>query len=149
MSVIFSKSCEYAIQAALYLATKSEGVPVHLREIADNLQIPQHFLSKILQTLTRDEIVVSQKGSHGGFKLGRPAAAITVGDIVRAVDGEAFLSQCVLGFPACGDDFPCPVHDSWKDAKDRILEMLHASNLDILSQRLGGKLNLLNDLSSA
>lgn len=147
MSVIFSKSCEYAIQAVLFLATKTDHQPVHLRDISDALLIPHHFLSKVLQTLSRDEIVVSHKGLNGGFQLGRPAKDITLIDIVRAVDGDAFLDHCLLGFPACGDANPCPVHFAWKDSKAIILNLLHDNTIDTLSSKLDGKLSLIESFT--
>lgn len=147
MSVIFSKSCEYAIQAVLFLASNRDSSPIHLRNIAESLNIPHHFLSKILQTLTHHEIVFSHKGSTGGFRLGRLASNITLIDIVRAVDGEAFLGHCVLGFPACGDDHPCPVHFAWKDSKSIIMEMLHNQTVEDLTSKLDGKLDLINSMA--
>jgi len=91
MPVIFSKSCEYALQAALYLAQQPQGKPVLLRDVSDRLNIPHHFLSKVLQSLTRDAIIVSSKGANGGFQLGRLPKDITLVDIVRAIDGEKYL----------------------------------------------------------
>ncbi|HAL57185.1 MAG TPA: transcriptional regulator [Bacteroidetes bacterium] len=143
MSLIFSKSCEYALQAILYLARQPQGEPALLREISDSLNIPHHFLNKVLQTLTRDEIVASFKGSNGGFALGRSPKEITLSDIVRAVDGESFLDHCVLGFPACGDKNPCPVHPQWKRAKVVIQDMIHRKTLFELSKELDPKLELL------
>lgn len=143
MSIIFSKSCEYALQAVLYLARQPEGSPAHLREIANDLNIPYHFLNKVLQTLTRERIVVSRKGANGGFALGRSPKEITLIDIVRAVDGESSLDGCVLGFPACGDRTPCPVHDQWKRAKEVILTMLQKKTLAELGKGLDGKLEFI------
>ena len=75
MSVFLSKSCEYGLQAILYLSHKSSAEPLTLHDIADNLDVPRHFLSKILQSLARDGIVVSHRGIKGGFRLAKPAAA--------------------------------------------------------------------------
>lgn len=140
MSIIFSKSCEYGLQATLYLARQPKDSPAHLREIATDLNIPYHFLNKVLQTLTRDRIIVSQKGANGGFALARSPEQIHLIDIVRAVDGQAFLDGCVLGFSACGDETPCPVHDRWKSAKGVILDMLQQKTLAELAKGLDGKL---------
>ncbi|MBI4418795.1 MAG: Rrf2 family transcriptional regulator [Ignavibacteriales bacterium] len=146
MSLIFSKSCEYAIQATLFLAAKQTSTPILLRDISDALSIPHHFLSKIFQQLTREHILESHKGSSGGFELSRPPNQITLHDIIRAVDGGEFLSNCVLGFPQCGDDNPCPVHDQWKNAKAMILAMVDMKTIRELSKELDGKLNLIDHL---
>ena len=147
MSVIFSKSCEYAVQASLYLAQKPNDQYVLLRDISDRLHIPYHFLSKILQTLVRADIVTSFKGANGGFALARSPKDISLNDIVRAVDGEKFLDQCVLGFPGCGDTNPCPVHFQWKKGKEIIVSILHKKTLAELSEELDLKLDLLVRLS--
>ncbi len=147
MSVIFSKSCEYALQASLYLAQQPEGELVLLRDVSERLGIPYHFLSKILQTLAKGEILISSKGANGGFALARPTKEISLIDVVRAVDGEKFLDECVLGFPGCDDKHPCPVHPQWKRAKEIILSILHKKTLAELSKELDPKLNLIGQLA--
>jgi Rrf2 family protein len=147
MSVVFSKSCEYALQASLYLAKQPKGEYVLLRDISEKLNIPHHFLSKILQTLSRLDIVHSYKGSNGGFQLARSPKEINLIDIVRALDGETFLNDCLLGFPGCRDADPCPVHNQWKRAKDIIVTVLHKKTLAQLSKELEPKLDLIAQLS--
>ncbi len=144
MSIIFSKSCEYATQAVLYLARKDDHRPVQVREMSDVLQIPHHFLNKILQILAKDGIVESYKGANGGFVLGKPAKRITLEDIVHSVDGESVFSACVLGFPHCGDENPCPVHDDWKRIKRMLNSMLQKKDIGQLSETLDAKLHLLD-----
>lgn len=143
MSVIFSKSCEYATQAILFLASQKKQEPVLLRDISDALQVPHHFLNKVLQNLTRDGLVASHKGSTGGFTLGRSATRITLADIVRAVDGDSFLDACVLGFPRCGDTAPCPVHNQWIKAKHIVTDMLNTKTVAQLGKHVGTKLALI------
>lgn len=146
MSLIFSKSCEYAIQAALFLATRPASAPTLLRDVSETLNIPYHFLGKIFQQLTRERILESHKGSTGGFEFSRPPDQITLHDIISAVDGTEFLSNCVLGFPQCGDENPCPVHHQWKQAKATIQMMVDRKTVLELSKELDGKLNLLDQL---
>src|SRR3990172_3553304 len=124
MPRIFSKSCEYAIQATLYLSARNSPSPILLREISDSLGIPHHFLNKVLQQLSRSRILQSHKGSAGGFGLARPAGTILLGDIVNAIDGTDRLCECVLGFPECSATHPCPVHVRWSPAKNIITDML-------------------------
>ncbi|HEY4644021.1 MAG TPA: Rrf2 family transcriptional regulator [Bacteroidota bacterium] len=147
MSALFSKSCQYALQAMLYLASQPQGEPVLLRDVSAALRIPQHFLSKILQTLTRNRLLVSFKGVNGGFQLARSARETYLIEIVRATDGEAFLDNCVLGFPGCGDDNPCPVHPMWKRAKQLILNMLKNKNIEQLSKEVDVKLDFIEQLT--
>lgn len=139
MPIIFSKSAEYATQAVLYIAHHASNNPILLREISDSLNTPHHFLSKILQLLARDGIVISHKGSHGGFNLGKRPEEITLGDVIRSIEGDSFLHGCVLGFPSCDKDNPCPVHPLWREAYKIILEMLDGKSIDELSKGISNK----------
>ncbi len=144
--MLFSKSCEYAMRAVLYLASREEGGhPVLLREISDALNIPHHFLNKVLQQLTRDGILVSHKGITGGFNLGRPGCEISLEDIVKAIDGERFRGRCVLGIPGCGDSAPCPVHAQWVHAREIILEMIGTQSVHQLSKAIRAKTDMIEN----
>ncbi len=140
MSLIFSRSCEYALQAVIYMARVENGKPVHLRTISDAMSIPHHFLGKILQILTRDDIVQSTKGANGGFKLGRSASEIRLLEIVHSVDGATSLDKCIMGYPECVDDKPCPLHDEWKKSKETIMKMLRETTIDKMTEGLDSKL---------
>jgi Rrf2 family iron-sulfur cluster assembly transcriptional regulator len=124
MSIIFSRQCEYAIQAVLYLALKPPASKTPIRELTQQLEIPYHFVAKILQDLTRKGLLVSMKGPSGGFGLGMAAAEITVFHVVEAIDGVGFMENCLLGFPDCSDKHRCGVHDSWAKIRSSTYQML-------------------------
>jgi len=128
MSIIFSRACEYGMQATLYIATKPDR-RVGIKEIASELNIPVHFLAKILQSLSEKNILTSYKGVHGGYTLQRSPDAIRLIDVVEAIDGLGFFENCVLGFPGCGTGKPCPVHDRWGQVRDTIRAMLSTDSL--------------------
>src|SRR3990172_3019332 len=129
MSVLFSKQCEYALQAVTYLALKRDGEMTSIRELTKKLGIPYHFLGKILQDLTYKGLLVSQKWPTGGFGLGMPAKEITLFHIIEAVDGVAFTNSCVLGFPECSGKNPCAVHEKWGGIRETIYTMLVNKNI--------------------
>ncbi|MFZ1729226.1 MAG: Rrf2 family transcriptional regulator [Bacteroidota bacterium] len=147
MSLIFSKACEYGIQATLYIATQPER-RVGIKEIASELSIPVHFLAKILQSLSEKGVLTSFKGVHGGFTLQRSPEQIHLIDVVEAIDGLAFFERCVLGFPGCGTGKPCPVHDRWGEVRDTIREMLSSDSLaDVLPISREKIANLINEFA--
>lgn len=146
MSIIFSRGCEYGLQAMLYLAAQPQGTPVLQRDISDALKIPPHFLGKVLQMLVRSRLVISQRGKAGGFVLGKPSHDITPFDIIYAIDGPVFLDGCVLGFSDCNDDVPCPVHVEWKSIKQNIIQLLQNKSIEELSQEIGIKLDFIKHL---
>jgi len=129
MSVIFSRQCEYALQAVIFLAIKPEGERISIKELASKLRIPYHFLGKILQNLTYKGLLISQKGPQGGFRLGMPAKDITLFHIIEAIDGVAFTNSCVLGFPECSGQNPCAVHEKWASVRETIYSMLVNKNI--------------------
>jgi len=130
VTVIFSKKCELALQAILYLSTKK---PLELKsasEIAAKLKAPKEFVAKILQTLALNKIIESRKGKSGGFYLKKPANQIRLIDIVLAIDGLEIFHKCVLGFPTCSTENPCPIHEKWGKIRDEIYKIFSETNLE-------------------
>lgn len=128
--MLLSKSAEYGVRATLYLASLESKGFVSIRDISDELDISFHFLTKIFQRLTRDGILQSFRGPNGGVALARPASAITLRDIVVAIDGGDLFRSCLLGLPGCGEGNPCPLHDQWAVERARLEEMLANKRLD-------------------
>lgn len=136
MSLIFSRQCEYALQAVVYLALKKEGERISIKDLAKRLDIPYHFLGKILQGLTRKGFLTSVKGPHGGFALAMPAEEITLFQIVEAIDGAGFSQNCVMGFPDCSGRNPCAVHETWSGVRERITTMLQVRNIGQMAKEM-------------
>jgi Rrf2 family transcriptional regulator, iron-sulfur cluster assembly transcription factor len=127
---MFSKSCHYGLQAMIYIALKStDGNNVDLTQIATELDIPKHFLSKILQQLVKNQLLQSMKGPTGGFRLSRPSDQITLVQIIKAIDGLDIFNQCGIGFKACDDDHPCPIHHDYKVVRNRIQHLFETKTL--------------------
>ena len=82
-----SVKCEYALRAVLDLAVEGSGEPIRIADIAARRKIPQKFLETILSDLRKQGFLESRRGAEGGYLLGRPADTITVGEILRAVEG--------------------------------------------------------------
>ncbi|UCH65859.1 MAG: Rrf2 family transcriptional regulator [Ignavibacterium sp.] len=143
MTVIFSKKCEYGMQAVLYLAAhQTEGV-TRVDDIAATLKVPKEFVSKILQSLTASGIVASKKGKFGGFALAKDPSVIRLIDVVAAIDGLEMFDSCVLGFPNCTPDTPCPVHDTWGELRTLAYNMLTEETLDKFKQKTINKIKTI------
>ncbi len=135
MTVIFSKKCEYGMQSVLFLAAQEKGTVASAEAISQVLKIPREFVSKILQSLRNSGIICSTKGKSGGFCLAKPASEIKLIDVVEAIDGLEMFNNCVLGFPDCSPDTPCPVHDSWGALRTQAFKMLSEETLDKLKDK--------------
>lgn len=113
--MLFSTSTAYALQALAVLP--EDGTYRLAKDLSEDLALPGPYLAKILQTLAQDGILESLRGPKGGFRLARPAHRITVGDVVAAMEGPEAFVGCVMGFPECREDNPCPLHDAWTQVK--------------------------------
>jgi|SRR5512140_1811079 Rrf2 family protein len=129
MSILFSRRCEYAIQAVMYLSLNDDHAKLSIRELTKQLSIPHPFLAKILQDLTRKGLLESQKGVKGGFTLTRAPHEITLLQIIEAVDGDSFIHNCVLGFEKCDENNPCVLHEHWKVFRDTTVKMLASKSI--------------------
>ncbi len=131
--MLFSQSCKYAIRALVHLSLRADS-PSLSREIASEIQVPEHFLAKILQNLVRHQLLDSFKGRGGGFQLARAPERISLGAIVLAVDGNGLTENCLLGLPHCSADSPCPMHDWWSLQRRELKEMLEGQSLADLAR---------------
>ena len=129
MTVLFSRKCEYALQALLYLAEFEADGTLSADRIAQQLDIPKEFISKILQSLTKRNIVISQRGKTGGFKLAKAPEKISLLDVVATIDGLGIFEDCLIGQPACSGDSPCPVHHTWAGLRRQLQSLLTQTNL--------------------
>jgi Rrf2 family protein len=120
---MLSKSCEYGLRALLYLAANPAEGYVSLRDVSDQLDLSFAFLGKIFQQLNESGITASQRGPNGGVALARDPSTVTLYEVVAVLDGEDLFTECVLGLPGCGEQKPCPLHQSWAQQRDQ-LELL-------------------------
>ncbi|MCO5235289.1 MAG: Rrf2 family transcriptional regulator [Chitinophagaceae bacterium] len=141
---MFSKSCEYALRAMLFVGHRSRcGNKTGIRDIADGINSPEHFTAKILQELSRKKLVRSVKGPGGGFYLEAQDMECTLADIVRAMDGDKIFSGCALGLSECSEEKPCPLHRRFKKIRKEIQDMLQSAKLADFNERLEKKLIFL------
>lgn len=135
--MLFSKACAYAIRAAVLAAAKDPDGQrnfIPIRELADEVAVSFHFLTKILRKLTEANIMKSFRGPNGGVGLIRPARDISVIDIVAAIDGLGLFEGCALGLPQCSDKSPCPLHDAWRKRREDLQKLLSRTTLADLAR---------------
>jgi Rrf2 family protein len=126
--VKFSAKSDYAARAVLGLARRhSAGRSVRAEDLAEEQGIPQNYLVQILIELKAQGIVRSQRGKEGGYFLGRPPAEITMGDVIKCVQGEVFESPAL-------DDAQCP--PELKNAWLKLQKSVETAAKDITFQKL-------------
>lgn len=140
---MFSKACEYAIRAMIFIAKRSnEGQRVGIKEIAKAINSPEHFMAKILQDLSRNGLVDSFKGPNGGFSLDKDSTC-TLADIVQSIDGNGIFSGCALGLEFCSETQPCPIHHEFKVIRESISQLLHQTKIGQFNEELSKSLAFL------
>jgi len=141
---MFSKTCEYAIRAMIFVAQKSkDGNKVGIKEIAKGIDSPEHFIAKILQDLGRRRLLQSVKGPNGGFYLDAEALDCSLADIVKVVDGDKLFTGCGLGLKQCSETHPCPIHHEFKAVRKGIQQMLEKAKLGEFTDELEQSLTFL------
>lgn len=135
--MMFSKTCEYAIKAMIFVCSKSRsGERVCLQDIAEYINSPVAFTSKVLQKLCKNELLTSIKGPSGGFIIEEPKlATIRIIEIVLAIDGNDLIERCALGLEHCSSIKPCPMHTDFTKIREQIIETLVKTNLQDLAVR--------------
>ena len=121
----------------MYLSTHSgPDAKKGAQEIADALKVPKHFLGKILQTLSRHDLISSAKGPGGGFYLSEENRQITIDQIIYCLDGPGIFTSCILGLPKCSSDNPCPLHIQAFAFRDGLKYQLEHQTVDEFAQRI-------------
>jgi Rrf2 family protein len=110
---------DYALKAVLDLALYCDRGLVTIHEMAERIDAPVKFLEQILLDLKKGNFVESRRGKIGGFLLSRPPEEISVGDVVRFIDGPIEPIACVKrGYANCGDAPKCVFKKVWQDVAD-------------------------------
>ena len=142
---MFSKACEYGIRAAVFIAGQSlQSRKVSLKEVAREIDSPEAYTSKILQKLSKSELIHSEKGPSGGFSI-NPADLkhLKVKNVVASIDGENIFKGCGLGLKQCNEKKPCPLHDKFKEVRDQLQEMVEHTTILELAQKIEYGLGVL------
>ena len=128
-----SKKADYALMAMKHLATRPAAASASAREIAEQYDIPIELMAKVLQRLVRRGLLTSHQGTRGGYRLSKPTTAISVADIIQAIDGPLTVTACSTEAVNCGQFAKCSVRDPLWRIKDRILAALATCSLEEIS----------------
>ena len=135
MRLRFSRTADYGLRAALEVARAGGDRRVSRRELSGVTGAPFSVLAEPLAALVRAEILVAQAGPRGGYRLARPAAEISVLDVVDAIDGEGPPARCVLHEGVCSWEGACPFHPVLATAQERFTDTLRSTSLaDVLER---------------
>lgn len=126
---MISKTSKHALKALIALAQLPEGTFAGATSIAKKIGAPKNYLGKLLQTLSHQGLVSSQKGMGGGFRLARDPLDITLYEAIGSIEHIQQWSDCILDRKRCSDDSPCPVHNQWKKIRDGYIDFLEKTTI--------------------
>lgn len=131
---MLSKSSKYALKAVLFLAINSnEEKKVMVKNIAKPINVPQAYIAKLLQSLSKQNIISSAKGPNGGFYLNDINKKQSVLDIIYAIDGEHRLNSCLLSLENCNAENPCPLHELANSSRSGLIHSFKNQTIKDLS----------------
>jgi len=137
--LIYSKTCEYAIRALVYLAQKNTDRLTMIPEISRESGVPGPYVAKIFRDLVRQNILESRKGPRGGFRFSQDPGKISLKQIVNAVDDGARMTACAMGLNECSAANACPLHHVWTEAKNKIIALLEKETLRSVKKKVSQK----------
>ncbi len=132
---MISKKTKYALKALQYLAIQHEKGPILISELSEKERIPKKFLEAILLELKKSGILASKKGKRGGYFLGKPAKAITIGQVMRILEGPLAPLPCASQTAyrrceECVDEKTCGVRMVMKEVRDATAAILDGTTLE-------------------
>lgn len=119
----------HGLRAMVYVASRSKEARVVRDEIAREQEIPAAFAAKILRRLVAAGLLRSHRGVNGGFNLARPSAQISLLEIVEALDGPAFVTECASSPENCPLGDHCPAPPVWSSVQAQISHVLGDTDL--------------------
>lgn len=133
---------DYAVRALLELATSAAGRAMPLSELAERTSIPAKYLEQILMQLRTARVVRGKRGAHGGYMLARAPEQVTVGEVIRAMDGPLAPSLCAsqtahTACPAyrCPSEESCVMRGLWSQVRDAIAAIVDETTFGDLAAR--------------
>jgi Rrf2 family protein len=130
-----TRAADYAIRVMIHMAGLPAGSTVRLRTLATAVAVPESFLAKVLQTLTRAGLVTSRRGPEGGFELVPSSMQATLLDVIDAIEGPVQLNCCLGEDGVCEQKDWCPAHTVWAEAQIALLTVLSRDTLGELALR--------------
>jgi len=125
-----TRQADYALRAMVFLARLKPNERAATKKIAEVQKIPPSFLAKIISQLSIAGLIHTSRGAHGGVVLSRPAAEISLLEVIEAIDGPIALNECTVAPGNCEKAGDCPLHDIWQETQDELVAKLRSTRFD-------------------
>jgi Rrf2 family protein len=128
-----TRQADYAVRAMLFLAKLEPNQRAATSQIAAVQKIPPSFLAKIISQLSIAGLIHTSRGARGGVLLSKPASAISLLEVVEAIDGPISLNECTLSPNICEFSDDCPMHKIWCETQDELVKKLRKTTFRTLT----------------
>jgi len=128
-----TRAADYAVRVMIHLASLPSGTRLPLNALAQAVDVPESFLSKVLQSLTHAGLLSSRRGTDGGFTLATGTASIL--DVIQAIDGPLQLNVCISHDESCSRSGSCPAHQVWIRAQQSLVTVLGEARIGDLGSQ--------------
>lgn len=125
----FTKQVDYGLMAMQYIAEHQGGAPVGVKRISDEFGIPVELLAKVLQRLAKGGLVVAQSGPRGGYRLTLPPSSVTVGQVIRVLEGPLAIVSCMADHGDCVQASRCTLRKPARRLQAAITDLLDTMTL--------------------
>ena len=129
MSMQITNQADYALRSMLYIAQYAESQLIPSNKIAEEMQISRIFLSRINSQLVNAGLIRTRQGARGGVMLAKPAADISVYDVVTTIDGPITLIDCIADPESCPLSPDCPYRTFWEETQNALIARMKAVSL--------------------
>ncbi|HOV31267.1 MAG TPA: Rrf2 family transcriptional regulator [Anaerolineaceae bacterium] len=129
MSMQITNQADYALRSMLYIAQYAESQLIPSNKIAEEMQISRIFLSRINSQLVNAGLIRTRRGARGGVMLAKPAADISVYDVVTTIDGPITLIDCIADPESCPLSPDCPYRTFWEETQNALIARMKAVSL--------------------
>lgn len=141
---MLSNSAKYALKAVLYLAVySSEQKKIMIKDIAKPINVPQAYIAKLLQELSKKEIISSTRGITGGFYLTELNIKQPVMNVIFAIDGSYKMNSCLLSLENCNEHVPCPLHHIAYPMRAQLIKSLNSKSIEELAEEIKSGITFL------
>ena len=141
---MLSTTCKYALRSIIFIGINGvSGKKVNVRQIASELDVPMQFLSKILQIYVKKGILLSIRGSQGGFAFSKDPYEVTLFDIITIIDGHELFENCIIGSRPCHckdkDEKKCTLHNEYDKVRSEVEHFFKSQTVGSIAENYEGQ----------
>jgi len=135
---MLTKATEYAIRGLVAIEmNNNNGIRPGFKQIAREVEAPEQYMAKILQTLTKHQFISSVRGRGGGFFFdSKKKQDLTLYEVVTIMEGVGFFTKCGFGFNHCDANNPCPLHNEFQNIRDAFTDLVKRETIQSLARKV-------------